>query len=98
MYNFVKSGPGNGNMTGKIPVWWENFGRGNRKTAGKNSGLVGNSSQGERKRLPVHETFSTATSIVQVGISLPFCISVGLYNSTYICSPYCVFCERNFII
>jgi hypothetical protein len=22
-------------MTGKIPVWWENFGRGNRKTDGK---------------------------------------------------------------
>jgi hypothetical protein len=41
-------------MTEKNPAWWENSGRGNRKTAGKNCGMVGNFPQGEIKRLTVH--------------------------------------------
>ncbi len=59
-------------MTGKIPAWLENYDRGNRKTAGKNSGMVGNFPQGETKRLPVHGNFSTAASVVWAGIYLPF--------------------------
>jgi hypothetical protein len=43
---------GMGRMT-----WWKKFRRGNGKTAAKNSGMVGNFPQGERKRLPVHEHF-----------------------------------------
>jgi hypothetical protein len=38
----VKSDLGNRNMTGKIPTWWENSVRSNRRTAGKNSDMVGN--------------------------------------------------------
>ncbi len=38
----TKSVPWNVDMKGKILEWLENSGRGNRKTAGKNSGMVGN--------------------------------------------------------
>jgi hypothetical protein len=38
----VKSDLGNRNMTGKIPTWKENSICSNRKTAGKNSDMVGN--------------------------------------------------------
>ncbi len=38
----VNSILGNRNMMGKIPTWWENSDRGNRKTEGKNSAMVGN--------------------------------------------------------
>jgi hypothetical protein len=37
---------------------------GNRKRTRQNSGIVGNFPQGERKHLPVHETFSTAASVI----------------------------------
>ena len=36
-------------MIGKIPTWWENSVHGNRKTAGKNSAMVGNFLQWEKK-------------------------------------------------
>ncbi len=53
----------NGDMKGKILEWLENSGRGNRKTAGKNSGMVGNFPP-EKKSLPLHGTYSTAASVV----------------------------------
>ena len=40
-------------MEGKIPTWWENSDRGNRKTAGKNSAMVGNFPQWEKKKSSV---------------------------------------------
>jgi hypothetical protein len=46
-------------MTGKISTWWENSVRGNGKTAGKNSGMVGIFPQWEKKHLPVHKAFSS---------------------------------------
>ncbi len=37
----VNSVLGDRNMIGKIPTWWENSVRGNRKTVGKNTAMVG---------------------------------------------------------
>jgi hypothetical protein len=51
-------------MIGKIPTWWENSVLRNRRTAGKNSGMVGNFPQWEKKRLPLHGSFSTAAPVV----------------------------------
>ncbi len=56
---------------GKIPTWWENSVRGNRKTAGKNSAMVGNFPQWEKKSLPLHGSFSTAASVLYAEIYLP---------------------------
>ncbi len=42
---------GMGRMAGKFPAWWEKSRRGIGKTAGKNSGMVGNFPQGERKNV-----------------------------------------------
>jgi hypothetical protein len=64
----VNSGLRNRNMIGKIPTWWENSVLGNRKLAGKNSGMVGNFPQCEKKGLPLHGSFSTAAPIVKAGI------------------------------
>jgi hypothetical protein len=58
-------------MIGKIPTWWENSVRGNRKTVGKNSAMVGNFPQREKKSLPLHGSFSTAASVLYAGIYLP---------------------------
>ncbi len=58
-------------MIGKIPTWWENSDRGNRKTAGKNSALVGNFPQWEKKSLPLHGSFSTAAPVLYAGNYLP---------------------------
>jgi hypothetical protein len=70
---FFKVGPWEWEYDRKNPGWSENSGRRNRKTAGKKSGLVEIFSQGERKRLPVHETCSTATSFVyRPGFPSPF--------------------------
>ncbi len=66
--NFVL---GNSNMIGKIPTWWENSDRGNRKTAGKNLAMVGNFPQWEKKSLPLHWSFSTAAPVLYAGIYLP---------------------------
>ncbi len=62
---------GNRNMIGKIPTWWENSDRWNRKTAGKNSAMVGNFPQWEKKSLPLHGSFSTAAPVLYAGIYLP---------------------------
>ncbi len=67
----VNSVLGNRNIIGKIPTWWENSIRGNRKTAGKNSAMVGNFPQWEIKSLPLHGSFSTAATILYAGIYLP---------------------------
>ncbi len=61
----------NRNMIGKIPTWWENSVRGNRKTARKNSAMVGNFPQWEKKSLPLHGSFSTAAPVLYAGIYLP---------------------------
>jgi hypothetical protein len=58
-------------MIGKIPTWWENSVRGNRKTAGKYSVMVGNFPQWEKKSLPLHGSFSTAAPVLYAGIYLP---------------------------
>jgi hypothetical protein len=58
-------------MIGKIPTWWENSDRGNRKTARKNSAMVGNFPQREKKSLPLHGSFSTAAPVLYAGIYLP---------------------------
>jgi hypothetical protein len=68
-------------MIGKIPTWWENSVRGNRKTAGKNSAMVGNFPQWEKKSLPLHGSFSTAAPVLYAGIYLPLfsqCIFLSL--------------------
>ncbi len=67
----VNSIPGNWNMIGKIPTWWEISDRGNRKTVGKNSAILGNFPQWEKKGLPLHGSFSTAASVLYAGIHLP---------------------------
>jgi hypothetical protein len=55
-------------MIGKIPTWWENSVLGNRKLAGKKSGMVGNFPQWEKKGLPLHGSFSTTAPIIKGGI------------------------------
>jgi hypothetical protein len=47
----------------------ENSPHGNRKTAGKNSGMVGKCPEADRKFLPVHPLY-------RPGFPFPFCISV----------------------
>jgi hypothetical protein len=61
----------NRNMIGKIPTWWENSDRGNWKTVGKNSAMVGNFPQWKKKSLPLHGSFSTAAPVLYAGIHLP---------------------------
>ena len=61
----------NRNMIGKIPTWWENSVRGNRKMAGINSAMVGNFPKWEKKSLPLHGSFSTAAPVLYAGIYLP---------------------------
>ncbi len=72
----------------KIPALWKYSGRGNGKTAGKNSGMVGISLR-ERLRLPVHENFSTAISVVKAEIYLPFLYQCN--GAINILSPECCF-------
>jgi hypothetical protein len=67
----VNSILGNRNIMGKIPSWWENSDRGNRKTAGKNFAMVGNFPQWEKKSLPLHGSFSTAAPVLYAGNYLP---------------------------
>ena len=67
----------NRNMIGKIPTLWENSDRGNRKTAGKNSAMVGNFPLWEKKSLPLHGSFSPATPVLYAGIYLPLSLSVS---------------------
>jgi hypothetical protein len=67
----VNSVLGNRNMIGKIPTWWENSVSGNWKTAGKNSAMVGNFPQWEKKCPPLHGSFSTAAPVLYAGIYLP---------------------------
>jgi hypothetical protein len=58
-------------MIVKIPTWWENSVSGNRKTAWKNSAMVGNFPQWEKRSLPLHGSFSTAAPVLYAGIHLP---------------------------
>jgi hypothetical protein len=51
-------------MIRKIPTWWENSNLGNRKTARKKTGMVGNIPQWEKKRLPLLGAFSTVAPVV----------------------------------
>ncbi len=51
-------------MMGKIPTLRENSVLGNRNTVGKNSGMLGNFPQWEKKGLPLHGSFSTAAPVV----------------------------------
>jgi hypothetical protein len=48
----------------KIPAWWENSGRGDKKAAGKNSGMVGNFNQVETKRLPGYGNLFNAAPVI----------------------------------
>jgi len=66
----VNSILGNRNMIGKIPTWWENSDRGNRKTAGKNSAMVGNFPHWEKKSLQLHGSFSSAAPVLYAEIYL----------------------------
>ncbi len=67
----VNSVIGNRNMIGKFPTWWENSVRGKRKTARKNTAMVENFPQWEKKSPPLHGSFSTAAPVLYVGIYLP---------------------------
>ncbi len=80
-------------MNGKILTWWENSVRGNRKTAGKNSAMVGNFPQWEKKSLPLHGSFSTAAPVLYAGIYLPLisqCIESLKSYEHKLCVPYTV--------
>jgi hypothetical protein len=65
-------------MIGKIPTWWENSVLGNRKLAGKKSGMVGNFPQWEKKGLPLHGSFSTTAPIGR-DLTTPF-LSVCVWD------------------
>ncbi len=67
----VNSILGNRNMIGKILTWWENSYRGNRKLPVKNSAMVGNFPQWEKKSFPLHGSLSTAAPVLYAGIYLP---------------------------
>jgi hypothetical protein len=73
----VNSILGNRYMIGKIPTWWENSDRGNRKTVGKNSAMVGNFPEWEKKSLPLHGSFSTAAPVLYAGNYLPLFSQCG---------------------
>ena len=72
----VNSVFGNRNMIGKIPTWWENSVSGNWKTAGKNSAMVGNFPQWEKKSLPLHGLINTTAPSYMRGATYPFSLSV----------------------
>ncbi len=81
-------------MIRKIPTWWENSVRRNRKTAGKNSAMVGNFPQWEKKSLPLHGSFSTAAPVLYAGIYLPLfsqCMCLILRDQ---CNEYILTVER----
>jgi hypothetical protein len=75
----TKSVPWNVDMKGKILEWLENSGRGNRKTAGKNSGMVGNFPPWEKNVFMVvlHGAFSTVPPFVKARIYLPLLYQCG---------------------
>jgi hypothetical protein len=64
-------------MIGKIPTWWENSVRGNRKTVGKIPPWWEIPSVGE-KSLPLHGSFSTAAPVLYAGIHLPLFSQCGV--------------------
>ncbi len=73
----VNSVLGNRKMIRKILTWWKNSVHGNRKTARKNSAVVGNFPQLEKRSLPLHRSFSTAAPVLYGEIYLPpFSLSV----------------------
>ncbi len=63
-------------MIGKIPTWWENSVLGNRKLAGKKSGMLGNFPQWEKKGLPLHGSLVLRHPSYRQGFNYPFSISV----------------------
>jgi hypothetical protein len=80
----VNSILGNRNMIRKIPTWCENSDRGNKKTAGKNSAMVGNFPQWEKISLLLHGSFSTVAPVLYAGIYLPlFSQCIPQYEKTY---------------
>jgi hypothetical protein len=72
------SGLGNRNMIRKIPTWWENSVLVNRKTAGKNSGMVGNFPQWEKKVFRCMDHLVLRHPSYRLGFAYPFSISVYL--------------------
>jgi hypothetical protein len=88
---------GNRNMMGKIPTRWENSDRGNRKTAGKNSAMVGNLPQWEKKSLPLHGSFSTAAPVLYAGNYLPLfsqCVSPQTPKHKKLCHFFPRYAEK----
>jgi hypothetical protein len=65
-------------MIGKIPTWWENSDRGNRKTAGKNSAMVGNFPQWEKKVFRCMDHLVLRHPSYMRGFTYPFSLSVVL--------------------
>ncbi len=83
-------------MMGKILTWWENSDHGNRKTAGKNSAMVGNFPLWEKKSLPLHGSFSTAAPVLYAGNYLPLFSQCGLYYEVEdVACLYCSPCAGN---
>jgi hypothetical protein len=75
-------------MIGKFPTWWENSDRGNRKTVGKNSSMVGNFPQWKKKSLPLHGSFSTAAPVLFAGIHLPLFSQCTLLQRVLVLEVY----------
>ncbi len=95
-------GPENGNMTVKIPAWWEIPAVG-IKTARKNSWIVENFPQGERKNFR-YKSLALWHSSYRPGFTFPFCISAGrsstnLLGSVWVTSIHSknLFLEINFL-
>jgi hypothetical protein len=61
----------NRNMIGKIPTWWENSDRGNRKTVGKNSAMVG----GRKKVFRCRDHLVLRHPSYMRGFTYPFSLS-----------------------
>jgi hypothetical protein len=72
----VNSGHGNRNMIGKIPTWWENSVLRNRKTAGKNSSMVGDFPQWRKNVFLCMDHLLLRHPLYKPGFPYPFCISV----------------------
>jgi hypothetical protein len=62
-------------MIGKIPTWWENSDRGNRKTPGKNSAMVGNFPQWEKKVFRCMDHLVLRHPSYMRGFTYPFSLS-----------------------
>jgi hypothetical protein len=72
-------------MIEKIPTWWENSVRRNRKTAGKNSAMVGNFPQWEKKVFCCMDHLVLRHPSYMRGFTFPFSLSVASFSVDY---PY----------